>query len=197
VSDEQPRLLQGQLNFSVRQPARAYRVCEAVNFREKQQVPPLHYAPVGMTILLVIGTVHPNRRLRDVRFLWLTRTQADSLTKLSSRPEESWAFRPTQGDEKQLLSSHRSSWKRRSPLCHPERSRGICSSTDHSWECFSTERSEVEGPAVNAICAPESGVIPIRRHGQSPNLDGTVPFVKRLQDPGLHKSFRQRKILPA
>src|SRR5271167_1391165 len=28
-----------------------------------------------------------------------------------------------------------------SPFCHPERSRGICSSTDPSWECFSTERT--------------------------------------------------------
>src|ERR1700734_3461729 len=27
------------------------------------------------------------------------------------------------------------------PLCHPERSRGICSSADLSWECFSTEES--------------------------------------------------------
>src|ERR1700733_8345788 len=25
-------------------------------------------------------------------------------------------------------------------LCHPERSRGICSSTAVSWKCFSTER---------------------------------------------------------
>ena len=24
-------------------------------------------------------------------------------------------------------------WKRRRPLCHPERSRGICGSTDPSW----------------------------------------------------------------
>jgi hypothetical protein len=31
------------------------------------------------------------------------------------------------------------------PLCHPERSRGICSSTDHSWKCFSTEESWAKG----------------------------------------------------
>jgi len=30
-------------------------------------------------------------------------------------------LRPTQGDEKRLLSSNRSLWKRRPPLCHPER----------------------------------------------------------------------------
>jgi hypothetical protein len=28
-------------------------------------------------------------------------------------------------------------------LCHPERSRGICSSADLSWKCFSTERSDL------------------------------------------------------
>jgi hypothetical protein len=28
-------------------------------------------------------------------------------------------LRPTQGDEKRLLSSNRSPWKRRPPLCHP------------------------------------------------------------------------------
>jgi hypothetical protein len=32
-------------------------------------------------------------------------------------------LRPTQGDEKRLLSSNRSVWKRHPPLCHPERSR--------------------------------------------------------------------------
>ena len=57
-------------------------------------------------------------------------------------------LRPTQGDEKRLLSSNRSLWNRRPPLCHPERSRGICSSADLSWKCFSTERSAVEGSAV-------------------------------------------------
>jgi hypothetical protein len=32
-------------------------------------------------------------------------------------------LRPTQEDEKRLLSSNRSVWKRHPPLCHPERSR--------------------------------------------------------------------------
>jgi hypothetical protein len=27
-------------------------------------------------------------------------------------------------------------WKHYPPLCHPERSRGICSSADISWKCF-------------------------------------------------------------
>src|ERR1700722_19331880 len=35
------------------------------------------------------------------------------------------------------------------PLCHPERSRGICSSADHSWECISTERSRE--PALREV----------------------------------------------
>jgi hypothetical protein len=51
--------------------------------------------------------------------------------------------RPTRGDDKRLLSSNRSPWKRRSPLCHPEHSRGICSSADPSWKCFSTERTQI------------------------------------------------------
>ena len=29
-----------------------------------------------------------------------------------------------------------------SPFCHPERSRGICSSADLSWKCFSTGNPE-------------------------------------------------------
>jgi hypothetical protein len=53
-------------------------------------------------------------------------------------------LRPTQGEEKLLLSSNRFLRKRRPPLCHPERSRGICSSADLSWKCFSTERSGVD-----------------------------------------------------
>ena len=36
--------------------------------------------------------------------------------------EESWAFGPTQGDEKRLLFSNYSAWKDRPPLCHLDRS---------------------------------------------------------------------------
>ena len=35
-------------------------------------------------------------------------------------------LRPTQGHEKRLLSSSRSPWKHRLPLCHPERTRISC-----------------------------------------------------------------------
>jgi hypothetical protein len=77
-------------------------------------------------------------------------------------------LRPTQGDEKHLLSTNRSPWKHRPPLCHPERSRGICGSADHSWECFSTERSAVEGPAVDP-----------RRHQTLREAPPTLDFLLR------------------
>src|SRR5271156_1283331 len=36
--------------------------------------------------------------------------------------EESWAFGPTQGDEKRLLYSNDCRWRHRPPLCHLDRS---------------------------------------------------------------------------
>ena len=39
-----------------------------------------------------------------------------------------------------LRSNNRSLWKRRSLLCHPERSRGICRSADLSWKCLFRQR---------------------------------------------------------
>jgi hypothetical protein len=65
---------------------------------------------------------------------------------LSSRPKRS----EVDGPAVRSISIKRT-WKRDPPLCHPERSRGICSSADLSWRCFSRERSrepalsEVEG----------------------------------------------------
>jgi hypothetical protein len=50
---------------------------------------------------------------------------------------------PTQGDEKRLGPATTLYELSPSP-CHPELSRGICSSADLSWKCFSTERSPVE-----------------------------------------------------
>jgi hypothetical protein len=46
-------------------------------------------------------------------------------------------------------------------LCHPERSRGICSSADPSWICFSTERSGLERSA--AFGAPGTSKSPTAR----------------------------------
>jgi hypothetical protein len=51
----------------------------------------------------------------------------------------------------QERSSNCSPWKLRPPLCHPERSRGICSSADLSWKCFSAERSGVESLPRRAV----------------------------------------------
>jgi hypothetical protein len=64
-------------------------------------------------------------------------------------------LRPTQGDEKRRLYSNRSPWKRRPPLCHPELSRGICSSAELSWKCFSTECTRISCCAAvdRAACA--------------------------------------------
>ncbi len=49
---------------------------------------------------------------------------------LSSRPKRSEVEGPAVDS-----SSTKCEWKRRPPLCHPERSRLICSSADHSWKC--------------------------------------------------------------
>jgi hypothetical protein len=59
------------------------------------------------------------------------------LWSFGAQTEESWASRPTQGDEKQLSYSNGSPSKRRPSLCHPEeRSRGICGSADLPWGCL-------------------------------------------------------------
>ena len=92
-------------------------------------------------------------------------------------------LRPTQGDEKHLLSTNRSPWKHRPPLCHPERSRGICGSADHSWECFSTERSEVEGPAVASSS--------INTNGSAPTLLSSLGFAR--DDKGESGGSPQRR----
>jgi hypothetical protein len=62
-------------------------------------------------------------------------------------------LRPTQGDEKRLPFSNYCPSKHGPPLCHLDRSaaerRDLCVDA-LSWECFSTERSTVEGSAVFA-----------------------------------------------
>jgi hypothetical protein len=40
-----------------------------------------------------------------------------------------------------VFTTNHSPYKSRPLLCHPERSRGICSSADLHWKCFSTKRS--------------------------------------------------------
>jgi hypothetical protein len=43
-----------------------------------------------------------------------------------------------------------------SPFCHPERSRGICGSADHSWKCFSTRPAVIVsvGAVLRWKCRP-------------------------------------------
>ncbi len=82
-----------------------------------------------------------------------------SRVRLFIRTGEVMGLLPTQGDEKCLPSDGHSpwkrhvphchlsipitdpKWKRRPPPCHPERSRGTCSSTDLSGTCFSVFRA--------------------------------------------------------
>src|ERR1700722_14644535 len=45
-------------------------------------------------------------------------------------------------------------WKRHLPLCHPERSRGICSSTARSWKCFRPQPHPA--PSISFHSASES-----------------------------------------
>jgi hypothetical protein len=52
-------------------------------------------------------------------------------------------LRPTQRDEKHLRFRNHFPLKGRPFLCHPERSRGICSPADPSWKCSSTERRDL------------------------------------------------------
>jgi hypothetical protein len=67
-------------------------------------------------------------------------------------------LRPTQGDEKRLLSEATLPWKRRPHLCHLDRSeaqwRDLCVDAP-SWKCFSTEESWACGPTKamkNVLC---------------------------------------------
>jgi hypothetical protein len=63
--------------------------------------------------------------------------------------EESWAFGPTQGDEKRLPFGSYPLWQHRPPLCHLDRSaaqwRDLCADA-LSWKCLSTEESLAFGP---------------------------------------------------
>jgi hypothetical protein len=76
----------------------------------------------------------------------------ESLNKFVISTGEVMGLRPTQGDEKRLLSEATLPWKRRPHLCHLDRSeaqwRDLCVDAP-SWRCFSTERSVVERSAVS------------------------------------------------
>jgi hypothetical protein len=69
-------------------------------------------------------------------------------------------------------------WKSGPPLCHPERSRGICSSTDLSWKCFRPVRAfcgvpwspALEGQGWHSRCSKlsvaQSRMTPVHRDGE-------------------------------
>jgi hypothetical protein len=63
-------------------------------------------------------------------------------------------LRPTQGDEKRLLSEATLPWKHRPHLCHLDLSeaqwKDFCVDAP-SWKCFSTER--IEGHPSYSLCA--------------------------------------------
>jgi hypothetical protein len=63
----------------------------------------------------------------------------------------------TKGGEKRLGPADHSLRNRCPFLCHPERSRGICSSADLSWKCFPRERSDLRSPFDRATLAFPDG----------------------------------------
>jgi hypothetical protein len=74
-------------------------------------------------------------------------------------------LRPTQGDEKRLLSSNRSLWKRRPPLCHPERTRISCCAALDMTACAAfieesrmklAEPLQIRGSGVERSAVPSS-----------------------------------------
>jgi hypothetical protein len=67
-------------------------------------------------------------------------------------------LRPTQGDENAFCPATALHGSVRAPLCHPERSRGICSSADHSWKCFSTERTRISCHGIKLSSFPLCGL---------------------------------------
>jgi hypothetical protein len=79
--------------------------------------------------------------------LLLGKTTDDPQTELSSRPERS----EVEGSAVLLPSTH-SQWKRRPPICHPERSRGICSAPRMAPKASGSHtRSLAPAPPVGQI----------------------------------------------
>ena len=58
---------------------------------------------------------------------------------------------PTQGDENHLCSAT-ALQRSRPSLCHPERSRGICSSTGLSWKSFQDRSHCTVGNCICCLC---------------------------------------------
>jgi hypothetical protein len=85
--------------------------------------------------------ISPLRSARDDKFI--------APNKLVISTGGVMGLRPTQGDEKRLLSEATLPWKHRPHLCHLDRSeaqwRDLCVDAP-SWKCFSTERIEGTRP---------------------------------------------------
>jgi hypothetical protein len=85
-----------------------------------------------------------------------------------------------------LQSSNRSLWKRRSLLCHPERSRGICSSADLSWKYFSTalrsqlsSREPVTFPIFSCFLHIQPSVFQAPRQSRHPERSASQIYRKQ------------------
>jgi hypothetical protein len=83
------------------------------------------------------------RNCRSLGFARDDKGEGDLLWKVVSEPKDASVPQP--------ISMNRCPF-----LCHPERSRGICSSADLSWKCFSTERGGVERSAISR-CKKKAG----------------------------------------
>jgi hypothetical protein len=128
----------------------------------EQQVPPLH-SPGFPVELGGVGELHApfstERRTRGLVQCCVAGNRVRSgqddnsvaecgLPRTNHRLKITWnrhrgiMGRPSQGDEKTLLSGNHSPWKRRAPLCHPERTRISCHAAQDRATCapFSKER---------------------------------------------------------
>ncbi len=81
---------------------------------------------------------------------------------------DSRSLRPTQGDEKRSRSSNHSPRKRRPLLCHPERSRGICSSF-HQPPMLQLE-DELSSRLPRLAVGPKRTQISYLAHSQRPRM---------------------------
>jgi hypothetical protein len=109
--------------------------------RKEPQVPSLRFAPVGMTILLCTQKLQ-----RDIH---------DPAMKLSSRPEQLWAFGPPEVIKNGFCSATILNGSAALPFvistgAPKERSGEICGPAVPSWKCFSTEPTRISYLAMPA-----------------------------------------------
>jgi hypothetical protein len=101
-------------------------------------------------------------------------------------------LRPTQGDEKRLLSEATLPWKRCPHLCHLDRSeaewRDLCVDAP-SWKCFSTELPWACGPpeamrnaSVQQLLSIEPLPFPLSSRAQPRDLRFRGPFLEIFFD---------------